>query len=283
MERKLNVKPKTRHTGFVTAEEIFPEMVSKGQQSQFKNDGRYVLLSDLPTKYRYYNFTELWIRPFTPNEARLIHMAKLSGNLTYLISAVSSCISVPINQLILEDFDFCIYWLRINSYPNRPFNVTWSCVAEIEGKDKKSKKIICEKENFSTISKANLTVVSLDNDFKLDSNLSFPRMNIFEELWTIHNRLELMEKENVEGEEKDELLGDVYLMAIAQWLKEGDTLADKLNILKSQPSMDFQLKIEDAVNLVPTFGVSEDIELICVNCGGSTRRRLSLDYLSFFP
>ena len=89
------VPTRVRHTGFIapspaytTDEESAMALTSQAAAvEQFKNDGRYTLVSSLPSNYYEYDFKELWIRPFTPNEARLLHMARVSGNLTYVISA----------------------------------------------------------------------------------------------------------------------------------------------------------------------------------------------------
>jgi hypothetical protein len=271
-----------------TAEVVKPTT----EESSFQNDGRYVLLSDLPTGYLYYTFKDLWVRPFTPNEARLLHMAKVSGNLTYLISAVAACLSQPINKLIIEDFEFVLYWLRMNSYPNRPFSVTWTCnriydetsPEELIGKQ-------CTRENISIINKSNMTIEPLALDFKLDPLLDFPTISIFEETWDLKRKLEDLDVDDDDPEdvarferERDEIIGDIYLLNIAQWIKtENGTALEKLQALKDSTDMGYQDQLEEAIDKVPYFGVSESLAVHCEECGGETKRRLTLDYLTFFP
>ena len=311
--RPANLKQKPRVSGFVPATEPIrktpfdpgpgePHTINnagvggKQQQvqsnpveqptTQFVNDGRYALLSDLPTGYKYYDFKELWIRPFTPNEARLLHMAKISGNLTYIISAVSACLSQSISKIIIEDFEFCLYWLRLNSYPNRPFSVTWNC--DLQKTDLETGELIvgdyCSKENVSIINKTNLIIESLDNDFVLPEGLAYPTIAIFEEIWDLRKRLEVLDEEEPDFEtQRDEILGDIYLMNLAQWIESGKSANDKLNILKDSADLGFQEQLEDKINVLPQFGVSESLEVHCEECGGTTKRRLSLDYLTFFP
>jgi hypothetical protein len=273
------------------------EPVSKTQdqahseKQRFQNDGRYVLLQELPSQYhpRFgYDFEELWIRQLTTNEARLIHMAKVSNNITYLISAVGACLSQPINKLIVEDFEFCLYWLRLNSYPARPFHVTWTCDNELEDLDENGNKKICgHKDQLSQIKKSDITINHIPDDFKMLPEVAFPTMRFFEELDSLRRRIESFKNSDLtdEDEEKEytSLMGDLYLADIAQWIKAGDSLAEKLMILNEQPNLVLQEKIEGFVEKLPQFGVSEWISLKCQACGGIMRRKLTLNYLSFFP
>jgi hypothetical protein len=269
----------------------------------FVNDGRYLLLSDLPSRYLFYDFSELWIRPFTPNEARLLHMAKVSGNLTYIVSAVAACISKKISSIIIEDFEFCLYWLRLNSYPTKPFTVTWTCNQKItevlsdedemdfteeteppaDPKEPVEEKF-CPAKNSTMVTSSNLVTIPLESDFVLPKGLALPTMAVFEEIWELRDRLENLEEDEEDFEQqREDLMGDIYLMNIAQWIAQGRNLQEKLEILKNSPNLEFQSELEISIAKVPNFGVSEDLDVQCVVCGGTSRRRLSLDYLTFFP
>jgi len=293
--------PQARHTGFVPVPlEEHPKVQEALRQQQagaggngptdppFVNDGRYTLLTGLPSNYFEYSFNEMWIRPFTPNEARLLHMARTSGNLTYVISAVAACLSVPVGRLLIEDFEFCMYWLRMQSYPAKPFNITWTCKEDVikvtDNDERPDVEEICNFENLTTVGKTNLIVDSFVQRIVLPEGMAFPTMSSYEELWSIRQRLKVLEKQGrLESEEYDDIVGDIYLMSIAQWIKDGETMTDKLDILKAAPSMELQDSIEAAVTKIPEFGVSEDLSVVCAKCGRTSRRRLSLDYLTFFP
>ena len=288
------VPTRVRHTGFIapspaytTDEESAMALTSQAAAvEQFKNDGRYTLVSSLPSNYYEYDFKELWIRPFTPNEARLLHMARVSGNLTYVISAIAATLSVPVSKLLIEDFEFCMYWLRMQSYPSKPFNITWTCtenMTDVPDEDA-TEEDLCMTENFTTVKNTNMIVDSFNSKFVLPPELAFPTMGIYEELWAIRQKLQRLEREGqLESEEYDDIVGDVYLMSIAQWLSAGSTMTEKLETLKNAPSMELQELVEREVSKIPEFGVSEDLSVTCVKCGRVARRRLSLDYLTFFP
>ena len=280
-------KPRTRHTGLMPAQERpeldSPEPQVSSENSQFKNDGRYTLLNDLPSSYFEYSFKDLWVRPFTPNEARLIHMGRMSENLTYVISAVAACLSRPLDSLLIEDFEFCMYWLRMHSYPTKPFIITWECTNRLNSEDEEDE-IICGFNNHTTVKNTNLIVDKMVDKVILPPGLAYPTMGIYAELWAIRKKISMLELAGqIDSDEYAEIIGDIYLMHLAQWIKEGTTMEDKVNILKGSPSLAYQEDLEQKIKEIPEFGVSEYLNVLCAKCGGEMRRRLELDYLTFFP
>jgi hypothetical protein len=206
-------------------------------------------------------------------------MAKVSGNLTYIVSAVAACISQKLSALLIEDFEFCLYWLRLNSYPTKPFSVKWTCDQPLAASTD-----TCTHNQISIVNSSNLDIVSLPEDFVCPPNISLPTMRIFEEIWNIRDRLNNLDDQDPDFEhDREELLGDLYLMDLAQWSAGGSTLAEKVNLLKNSADLSFQSDLEISIAKIPNFGVSEELELTCEDCGGSNRRKVSLDYLSFFP
>lgn len=281
--------PRTRHTGILPVQESIlspqPPQTENLKDSSFKNDGRYTLLNDLPSGYFEYSFKELWIRPFTPNEARLLHMGRVSNNLTYIISAVAACLSIPVRPLLIEDFEFCMYWLRMHSYPTKPFIITWDCDNKVPSDEEgDEEEIVCGFKNQTTVKTTNLIVDKVLDKIVLPKGLAFPTMGIYEELWSIRKKVSMLEAANLlDSEEYAEIIGDIYLTHIAQWIAEGETMEDKINILKNSPSLAYQEELEQKIKEIPEFGVSEYINVLCAKCGGEMRRRLELDYLTFFP
>jgi hypothetical protein len=291
---KTQLRPKQRVSGFVDApqeeqsktEEVHLQqpVITQVEVKNFTNDGRYVLMSDIPSNYSFYDFKELWVRPFTPNEARLLHMARVSGNLMYLVSAIDACLSQPISRLIIEDFEFILYWLRLNSYPSKPFSVTWTCDNALEYEDIETPSGSCMKENITVINRSNMNVVYLDQNYKVPKGMTFPTMGIFNEVWSLKKALEGLDENDLNYEQsRDDILGDIYLMNIAQWIDQGLTAQEKLQILKDSSDLAFQEKLEAAIDEIPDFGVSESLDVQCEECGGVTKRRLRVDYLTFFP
>jgi len=270
----------------------------------FKKDGRYVLLDTLPSHYRFYAFREIWIRPLATPEGKLIFMAKKSQNIVYLISAVQACINVDVNDLIVQDFEYILHWLRLNSYPKKPFKVEWTCYNEVpvpapeleEGEEPSQEEIDqeepetveCQYANLTALSRSNVTINDLDSDIEIPVELTLPTVRMFQETWVVNKQLlqlkqELIQGAEIEDEELAELEGQVYVANLAQWLKEGDSLQEKIQLLEQHPDLSLQGTIEDLRDRLDDFGVSEVIAVQCQKCGGTSRRRLDIDYLSFFP
>lgn len=281
-----------------------PASIAKVEQKvenepRFVNDGRFVLLDTIPTEYRFYDFKQLWIRPFSTSEAKLIYMAKKSGNLTYLISAVAACLSKDIFSLAIQDFEYCLYWLRLNSYPKKPFRVEWTCdnvpavIRDELISDKpyvdNTEGLECSYKNLSTLSMTNMIIETFPEDIEIPEDLRIPPMQLFEEVWEMNKKLLLYRKSAKEGKisiNDDDLInieGAAYIIGLAQWINEGDTLKDKVTILESQQNFDLQDSIEELLSKLTEFGVSESVTVTCQKCGGTSRRKLVLDYISFFP
>ena len=290
-----------RTTGLVVMqpaiEEVQAQPVKKDLPDNLK-DGRFVLLSDLPSHYRFYEFKELFIRPFTTNEAKLIYMAKKSNNLIYVINAVNACISEDVSKLVVQDFEFCLYWLRLNSYPKKPFKVEWTCFKEIvvqehtleEGQEL-GQEVECKQKNLSTLAMTNMTINDFPDNIVIPANLMVPIMAPFEEAYDINKELSRLEtvysKEELDEDDyetqKVEIEGRIYTASLAQWIKEGSSLEEKIAILEAQQDLELQDTIEELIDNCANFGITETIEIKCQKCGGISRRRLEVDYISFFP
>lgn len=96
---------------------------------------RQSVIDGLPSNYLYYEWTSLKIRPYVVND--LITMAKFHRTaksdkhaaMATLISLVDSTIDRSVYELTLGDFEYLLYWLRLNSYTKTPLTVTWTCPA----------------------------------------------------------------------------------------------------------------------------------------------------------
>jgi hypothetical protein len=264
-----------------------------------RNDGRYVLLDPIPTSYRFYAFKQLWIRPFSTSEAKLIYMAKKSGNLTYLISAVAACLSEDVFSLKIQDFEYCLYWLRLNSYPKKPFKVEWTCdnvpafltsgLVSAEEPVPNEEGAECGYKNLSTLGMTSLIIDTFPDEISAPETIDLPSMSLFEDVWSVNQRLSECRKQILNGtstlteEEIMDIEGAAYIVGLAQWIKDGETLKDKIYILEGQPDFTLQDGIEELLSELTDFGVAEYVNVTCQKCGGTSRRKLVLDYISFFP
>lgn len=90
-------------------------------------DANYVRV-DLPSKHVFYDFQDVFIRPFKIKELSKIWLATQENSFTHLVDAMDATLAdgVDLRDLLPQDFKFLMYWHRINSYPRSPFTIDWT-------------------------------------------------------------------------------------------------------------------------------------------------------------
>ena len=80
----------------------------------------------LPSKCNFYNFDEVFVRPFGIPDMFKVAQVQNSKNLTLLIDLIDNTLSVDARDLSRQDFYYMLYTQRYLSYPRTPFNITWT-------------------------------------------------------------------------------------------------------------------------------------------------------------
>jgi hypothetical protein len=82
----------------------------------------------LPSHFGYYDFKDLYVRPFKNGHLAKLSRAKVEGTLQPMVETVSTVIYSSDPQyknlafdLTMPDFFFVMYWLRLNSYTKASF------------------------------------------------------------------------------------------------------------------------------------------------------------------
>lgn len=74
----------------------------------------------------FYEEPTLMVRKISVQDQYLLHQAAIEQNLTMFIDAIDATVQdFDVRQLTVGDFRFLLYWHKLNSYPNTPFNFTW--------------------------------------------------------------------------------------------------------------------------------------------------------------
>lgn len=157
-------------------------------------------------------------------------------------------------DLTLPDFQYLMYWLRLNTYKKSPFMVEWDYTPEGET-EKKTVNTRVFLDNFD------LTVIDRHRTF------AFSFMTVRTYLDTL-----LLEKEE-----------DVFGAKYARHIREGETIEDKLEILRRKPA-DFMLELRD-FELEAAHGVSPTVLLTDPDnpSAGPFRYNLNVEVEDFFP
>lgn len=264
-----------------------------GVPREIYNDHRYVDIGDLPTgfgPYQTHGVSKLYARPFAVRELSLLHMGShvTYNGIDHIIRAVDMSISCDARILTDGDFEYVMTWLRMNSYPKAPSLVRWECrkinmiesngrafylgsdaetMTEREMKLKGLELEVCDTENNEIVHNAQTVVHTLDDDdivMEYD-DLDFPRISSLSELYAL----------------LDESPEQEYHARMARWVREGETLQDKMRILEEQTDFDMFMRIRECEERYK-HGISEKLDLKCRTCGNRVNHVARPDPLTFF-
>lgn len=232
-------------------------------------DARFVDIGDLPTGFAPYSFKRLFIREFTVAEMKLIYQGQHSRTRPFesTLRALQRCVTVPVHDLTDGDLEYVMAWLRLHSYPKAPMQVSWTCrQRNLEFKDrsfytgpklsakemelKGIKLVSCDTNNVNIVRRYGTKIETLKSD-----DLTIPYADIdFARTSTMADFMELLE-------EHPEMR---HIAECARWLKAGDTLADKIELLE-QSDMDLYERILECRERYK-HGIVDYMELDCRSC-----------------
>lgn len=208
------------------------------------------------------------IRPFSLNELYIVGAGHRADSIRHVIRAAEIVTSCDVNQLTDGDFAYVLAWLRINSYPESPINAVWQCkskslldhkrrplnmskaagksFAEIDRLGWTLKE--CGHENVYLAHNASMDITVLE-DFDLPEGLSFPTVS------TLVEAEDLMEEPEF-----------THILDALRWIKEGKTLRDKYEYVKSLGNLELFNKAKEMANGRITHGITETVPIECMMC-----------------
>jgi len=258
---------------------------------------------DLPSKFAYYPFKDLYIKPF-----RVPHLAKLAkandvDSMQLVCEVVSSVLMTPSGhqniafRLSVNDFNAVLYWLRANSFEKQTMRVQHMC---------------SNPAHHEKVKKGLLPRSSLDNESshdvsKLETRYldTIPDPEVYHIMITLDDgelrRVDLRPETMMDSIEflDDPRLADEdfqYVARIASMLdldtpfpitpeKEGDlnrwTLQDKIEVVEEYLTNDQALLVLKFSELVDDFGVVETVNVKCKECGHEEQSKLIIDARTF--
>lgn len=264
-----------------------------GVPKEIYNDYRYVDVGDLPTGFGPYEglgVSKIYVRPFCVKELSLLHMGSNFGStgIGHIIRAVDMAISCEADILTDGDFEYLMAWLRLNSYPKAPSLVRWTCrklnvieskgrafytkpdaftMTERELKIKGLEYEICSATNNEIVHNVQTAIHTFDDDdlTMVYDDLDFPRVGTLVEL------NELLENSPEYG----------HHARTARWVREGDTIQDKMRILDEQPDLDMYFRIQECLKRYK-HGITEKMKLRCRTCGNMVDHESAPNPMTFF-
>jgi hypothetical protein len=258
---------------------------------------------DLPSKFAYYPFKDLYIKPF-----RIPHLAKLAkaddvDSMQLVCEVVSSVLMTPAGHknigfgLAVHDFNAIMYWLRANSFEKSTMRVASSCPNPAHHH------LVAE----GKLPKESLNVESVHDTSTLVTNYlqEIPDPEVYHVMVTLADgdtrRVDLKPEtmlHAIEFLDDPRFIDEAfqYTARIASHLdldtafpvtseKEGDptrwTLAGKMQVVEEYLTTDQAMLILQYSELVDQFGVDEMVEAKCKECGHVEQIKLTIDARTF--
>ncbi len=215
---------------------------------------------ELPSKYKLYNEgTSLLGRPLT-----VLEVKKLSGlteeNVNYIVNDIlkKAVKGLPIEELLVADKLFLIFWLRANTYKDSGYKVSFPCTK-------------CEKESSYSFNLEDLDAKHIQDDYEPDKELNLPvNGNKLKFKYQRVSDEEIIEKFKNQAETNKNIEVDEQVLNVATVITEinGEELPlkKKYNYLINLSPADYTV-IESYVESID-IGIVPVVQVKCGDCGG---------------
>jgi len=208
-------------------------------------------------------------------------LQKISASLsaddyTLFIEALDDKLDVDVFSLGFRDFYKLILIQRLICFPNSPIEFSWTCSGVVLSTDDGT--IVTKEETRDLDPKTELlaktcgvynvkTLSSIEDfkeimfDYELPDYAAIPTVALLAEYRRMIDEPQLR-----------------FIVPIAAWLKEGETLADKIELIGSD--LDLFDKLSDLNSL--DHGIVSKVEARCSSCDKAVVKRIDVDNTSFF-
>lgn len=235
---------------------------------------------DVPSKFHYYDFKDLYIKPF-----KVFHLSKLAkahetGSLQSIVEAVSTVISSSTTadtnlaaRLTTADFNAVLYWLRLNSFGKKTMRFESVCtnpehLHEVENKTKppESLKIIT---TYSESIMETTWLTEVPDPAVYHVMHAGQRIELSPE--TIMHSLEFMDHPRWLDEEFQYLARRGVLLTLPN-----ATLDERCAIIASLDT-DSAIILDEFLEMMDSYGVVENVTTKCPECGASGAIQVAVD------
>lgn len=246
---------------------------------------------DLPSRFFYYTFKDLYVKPF-----RVRHMAKIAkanenSSFQILAEAVSSVLSTSSGEknlafkLSMADFNFVLYWLRLNSFNKPQMRVTSVCnnPEHLRAVDEGTK--TKESLNITTIYKESM-IETIYLESAPDSNvykIDYKGRVLVLRPETVMDVVEFLDDPDWQDEE---FQYQARMASVIEYVPDPNEvlttsrLRHKMKIVEDLDP-DQGLLAHEFAELVDSYGVNETIKTNCIGCGASGLVKIAVDAPSF--
>lgn len=219
------------------------------------------------------------VLPFGLEQLTLMSAAcELDDPQQFLEAICSTVPNIKPEQLTIGDLLQLAIYHRMKAFPDSPIEINWKCNGVIvkdattgEAIDYEAirdhteiEQHICGSENLIRFTEADYPIVYLDNLEGLDSDLALPSATLYPEIVQLAQQPMFAK-----------------LVNIVSWIKDGNTIQDKLDILSNQTDLDLFDRASKASKKYQ-HGPKAIIKAECPNCGTPVSRKVTINATSFF-
>lgn len=254
--------------------------------------------SNLPSRNVPYKVKEFSMEWFKPKQLTLLSKAVHLSSTEPVIEAMGQVITgLDVRELTVGDFFYLLTLQRLNCFKDRPLNAEWQCQAAVfrradanevytpddidelvdvwrEASEEERESLedpdeihlegdVCGTVNYIPIEIGDFRMVML-RDIEMPEGIDFPRVK------TLTSFLKM---------QKD--AEHALISEACQYIKAGDSLEDKLQLLLDGEDMEFFGQLNDAT-LQFVHGISREIHKKCEGCGHDHVIAYTVDASSFF-
>ena len=244
---------------------------------------------DLPSRFHYYTFKDLYVRPI-----RLTQMAKLSkahetGNLQTQVEAISSLLSTPSGEtnlamkLTMADYTAVLYWLRMSSFSKPQMRVRSVCSNEQHRKDVAEGKLEETSLNIETVVfKTDMRTAYLDEAPDPETySIEVDGIRIPFGPETLGDTIQFLAHPDWTDEEVQYKSRIAAVVRLEEATGKPWTWAQRIQFVDEFMTPDMAIKALRFAEMMDDYGVVETVKTTCKGCGSVGVTTISIDPLTF--
>lgn len=241
---------------------------------------------DLPSKFAYYDFKDLYIKPFTVKHLSKLARSQQEASLQMLVEVVSTVLSTPNGdtdigfKLSTADFTAVLYWLRMNSFAKPQMRYRWICQHD-EHIDQVKLGALSPKslENILVYKESDIKVIHLDHKPDEEKYTLYfdnrPPVRLVPE--NMLNTIQFLD----DPEQRWDSADFQFSAKLAAHLDLPLTLNEKILFVENELAMDHVPLIKEFSALIDGYGIKETVTSKCKECGVSQQVPLTVDTSCF--
>lgn len=237
----------------------------------------YFMKHNVPSD-TYADYTSVSTTPFTGKQLRLLSKAASTSTYLPILQALNEVMTPEDIDLTVGDFFYLMAYMRLTAFKSNPMIAIWECTGNV---------YVDEEDNVHTVK----DLQGLPEDTMVTSRPCNHINNVhtcMDDLSIIKcsekptSRLQLPLAKHID--EVQTLLRDEdikFIVPAASWVREGETIQDKIDILQQEPDMAL-FDTASRYNGVIIHGVDTTVTHACSNCGRLARSAFNITPSSFF-